>query len=78
MSEFYPSPTELFDPMLLFSKIMAQTCVIKVCKALKAVPVPGRSDSPTTLWQRAVNAAEQIVELTKVLTKSHTSKVKKK
>ncbi|KHN98029.1 citrinin biosynthesis transcriptional activator CtnR [Metarhizium album ARSEF 1941] len=65
LSKRYPSPTNGYDPMLLFAHAIAQVSVIYLCKEVKSMVWPNgkaRCLQPE-YQQRALNAAEHMVNL---------------
>lgn len=77
LSNHYPSPDEGYDPMLLFTNIMAQATVIYICKGVKSMTwSEGRErDMAQGYEQRALSAAGRIITLATVLTDFHLFKV---
>lgn len=79
LSQCYPSPTEAYDPLLLFANILSQATVIYSCKGMiesVAKPVDLVEASPEVLecQHRALAAAATIVRLGKALRELHFSK----
>jgi hypothetical protein len=80
LSNCYPSPTETYDPMLLFASILGQATVIYCCKGmmrLEARPVNSIESSTEALdcQQRALAAIATIVRFAKALCELHVSRV---
>ncbi|CZR55663.1 uncharacterized protein PAC_05551 [Phialocephala subalpina] len=70
LSQYYPSPTEICDPMLLFANVMGHATMIYLCKAMEMVvwALDEEKALAKEYQQRASVAAEQIVHLAKALT----------
>ena len=64
------------DPMLLFAHVMGQATIIYLCKGMGSMswPVDEREALAMELQQRALAAAEQIVNLSRALTEFHLFK----
>ncbi len=73
LSQCYPAPTDVCDPMLLFANIMCQATVIYFCQGVESVI--GLDPLLFDCQQRALSAAQKIVELAKTLKDFHFSKV---
>lgn len=73
LSQHYPSPTDSYDPMLLFANIMAQATVIYLCKGMQSAawPADRGTDAAMEYQQRALDAAEKLVDLARALTEFH-------
>lgn len=69
LSQYYPSPTEMCDPMLLFTNIMAQATIMYLCQCMDSV-LQNIDDGSTLIkdyQQRALAAAEHTISLAKTL-----------
>ncbi|RAL00197.1 Zn(II)2Cys6 transcription factor [Aspergillus ibericus CBS 121593] len=80
LSQCYPSPNEVSDPLLLFANILAQATVIYYCKGIMSLfptPVDHSDASPEVMEcvNRALTAAADIVRLAKMLLEFHFSKI---
>ena len=79
LSQYYPSPTDAYDPMLLFANIMGQATIIYLCQGLnRSVEWPidhNRATFTFELQQRALMAASNMVDLARELTEFHIFKV---
>jgi hypothetical protein len=80
LSQCYPSPTEAYDPLLLFANILGQITIVYYCKGmmeLLASPVdPLKSNTEVLECQRrTLVATETVVRLGKALRELHFSKV---
>lgn len=83
LSECYPSPTETYDPLLLFANILGQATVIYSCKAtVKTTPLahnvadaPPGANISLDYEQRAIEASATIVQLGAALQDVPISKV---
>ncbi|PYH99024.1 hypothetical protein BO71DRAFT_446885 [Aspergillus ellipticus CBS 707.79] len=81
LSQCYPSPDEISDPLLLFANVMAQATVIYYCKDILAADTAPAGHSPEAAsnimecGHRALAATAAIVGLTKVLCELHFSKI---
>ncbi|KAL2833688.1 fungal-specific transcription factor domain-containing protein [Aspergillus cavernicola] len=78
LSQCYPSPTESYDPLLLFTNILAQATVIYFCKTMteSAEPInPSQSSDLTTYEDRALEACTNIIRLATTLLELPFSKV---
>ncbi|KAK9234752.1 fungal-specific transcription factor domain-containing protein [Lipomyces kononenkoae] len=81
LSQCYPSPTEAYDPLLLFANILGQTTVIYYCKGMIESVVCATVDSLEAntdvleCQHRALAAAANIVRLAKGLRELHFSKI---
>ncbi|KAK2592583.1 hypothetical protein QQS21_009728 [Conoideocrella luteorostrata] len=76
LSTCYPSPTSGYDPMLLFAHVIAQASVMYLCKELNSMlwsNAKARS-LRTEYHQRALNAAEHLVNLARALVEYHVFK----
>lgn len=76
LSQYYPSPTQICDPMLSFAHIMGQASVIHLYKGMESVVWAIDEGAWVVEYQRrALNAAQEIVKLAKGLTEFHFFKV---
>ncbi|KAK9364851.1 fungal-specific transcription factor domain-containing protein [Lipomyces kononenkoae] len=80
LSQCYPSPTEAYDPLLLFANILGQATVVYYCKGMiESVggPINSFEASAEVLdsHHRALSAAATIVRLANALRDLHFSKV---
>lgn len=81
LSECYPSPTETYDPLLLFANIFCQATVIYFCKAMVKTTPHNTADTPPganislDYEQRALEASAIIVKLGTALQDVPISKV---
>ncbi|KAK9319018.1 fungal-specific transcription factor domain-containing protein [Lipomyces orientalis] len=80
LSQCYPSPTEAYDPLLLFANILGQATVVYYCKGMMesvASPVDLLEASTEVLEcrHRALAATATIVRLAKSLRELHFSKI---
>lgn len=75
LSQYYPSPIETSDPILLFSNIMAQATVIYFCKGMRSVASDDHDGQLAQAYeQRALGAAEKIIAYAQVLRDFHIFK----
>ncbi|KAK9491685.1 transcription factor [Lipomyces doorenjongii] len=79
LSQCYPSPTEAYDPLILFANILGQATVVYFCKGMMnsvASPIdPLEASTEVSECQhRAIAAATTIVRLAKALRELHFSK----
>ncbi|KZF21089.1 hypothetical protein L228DRAFT_166122 [Xylona heveae TC161] len=80
LSQCYPSPTEVFEPLLLFANILGQATVVYFCKAMvESVGSPidsSQGDSDVFYYQnRALDASATIVHLAVTLRDLPSSKI---
>ncbi|KAH9897519.1 fungal-specific transcription factor domain-containing protein [Xylariomycetidae sp. FL2044] len=80
LSQFYPTPAGTDDPLQLFASILGQATTIYYCKVvLEAASSRGTSPGPNTKLQqyqkRALDAAGELVQLSKILADLHFSKI---
>nr|UBX54553.1 fungal Zn(2)-Cys(6) binuclear cluster domain [Aspergillus sp.] len=76
LSQYYPSPAQICDPMLSFAHIMGQASVIHLYKGMESVVWAIDEGAWVVEHQRrALNAAQEIVKLAKGLTEFHFFKV---
>ncbi|PWY79120.1 hypothetical protein BO70DRAFT_362897 [Aspergillus heteromorphus CBS 117.55] len=80
LSQCYPPPDEISDPLLLFANVLAQTTIIYYCKDMMAPEPMSAVHSPENAkvmecQHRALAATAAIVRLTKVLCELHFSKI---
>ena len=79
--QFYPSPTETYDPLLLFANILGQATVIYCCKIAMELPAPPAADAwrwsseLSNYQRRALEASSAIVGLASTLRELPFSKV---
>lgn len=76
LSQYYPSPTEVYDPMLLFTNIMAQATIIYLCQCMESV-LPNIDNGRTLAieyQQRALAAAERTISLATALVEFNSFK----
>lgn len=79
LSQSFPSPTEAFDPLLLFANILAQATVVYFCNGVME-SVANSSDPLEACTEvlecqnRALTATKTIVLLAKALRELHFSK----
>ena len=76
----YPSPTESYDPMLLFVNILSQATVVHFCKAMinsAEIPVENSQASSelSNYHNRALEASANIIRLATTLRELPFSKV---
>lgn len=80
LSQYYPSPTESYDPLLLFANILGQATIIYFCKAMTDT-VAGSSSSIhgnaeiLNYKARALEASSAIIRLASTLRELPFSKV---
>ncbi|KAJ5310737.1 uncharacterized protein N7443_003198 [Penicillium atrosanguineum] len=80
LSQYYPSPTESYDPLLLFANILGQATIIYFCKAMTdTVADSNRSNNEITeilnYKARALEASAAIIRLASTLRELPFSKV---
>ncbi|PYI09913.1 hypothetical protein BO78DRAFT_426914 [Aspergillus sclerotiicarbonarius CBS 121057] len=80
LSQDYPSPNEVSDPLLSFANILAQATVIYYCKGMMSSLSTSldHSDASSEAMEcehRALSAATAIVHLAKTLSELHFSKI---
>lgn len=76
LSQYYPSPTQICDPMLSFAHIMGQASVIHLYKGMASVVWAVDDGAWVVEYQRrALSAAQEIVKLAKGLTEFNFFKV---
>ncbi|KAL4812710.1 fungal-specific transcription factor domain-containing protein [Aspergillus spinulosporus] len=76
LSQYYPSPAQICDPMLFFAHIMGQASVIHLYKGMESVMWAIDEGGWVVEYQRrALNAAQEIVRLAKGLTEFHFFKI---
>jgi len=76
LSQYYPSPTQICDPLLSFAHIMGQASVIHLYKGMEAVVWAVDKEAWVLEYRRrAFNAAQEIVRLAKGLTEFNYFKV---
>ncbi|KAJ5953511.1 hypothetical protein N7454_000407 [Penicillium verhagenii] len=75
LSQYYPSPTQICDPMLSFAHIMGQASVIHLYKGMESI-VWAVDEGALVLEyrRRALSAAQEIVKQAKGLTKIYIFK----
>ncbi|PWY85832.1 hypothetical protein BO94DRAFT_467742, partial [Aspergillus sclerotioniger CBS 115572] len=78
--EYYPSPNEVFDPLLLFANVLAHSTVIYYCKGMMStLPTSiDRSDTTPEVLEcehRALAAAAAIIRLANTFPELHFSKI---
>lgn len=75
LNQHYPSQAETHDPLLLFAHVLSQATVIYLCKStMEARPILA-SDDTEQCRERALQAAEIIVQLGEIMHELHFSKV---
>ncbi|CEJ61681.1 hypothetical protein PMG11_10205 [Penicillium brasilianum] len=71
LSQFYPPPTESYDPLLLFANILGQATVIYFCKAMNDTTADGSLDTNNSEFiqyqYRALEASTNIISLASIL-----------
>lgn len=80
LSQFYPSPIESYDPLLLFANILGQATIIYFCKAMTdtvADPSGRGQENPEIMnyKARALEASAAIIRLASTLRELPFSKV---
>ncbi|KAJ5568672.1 hypothetical protein N7450_011158 [Penicillium hetheringtonii] len=76
LSQYYPSPTQICDPLLSFAHIMGQASVIHLYKGMEAVVWAVDKEAWVLEYRRrAFNAAQEIVRLAKGLTEFNYFKI---
>jgi hypothetical protein len=78
--QYYPSPTESYDPLLLFANILGQATVIYFCKAMTDTVAETNGSmhgNPEILnyKTRALEASSEIIRLASTLRELPFSKV---
>lgn len=81
LSESYASPSQVYDPMLLFANIMSQATILYVSRRMigsDSQPMGvSQTDIDTERQQRAIAAADNMVDLAKTLLDFHIFKVRR-
>lgn len=72
LSQCYPSPTEAYDPLLLFASILGQATVIYFCKMIMDSTIIPNSESEVNVdlfdpQNRALDASTNIIRLASTL-----------
>lgn len=76
LSQYYPSPTQIYDPVLSFANIMGQASVIYLYKGMESVAwVVDDGARVVEYRRRALSAAHEIAKLAKGLTEFNFFKV---
>ncbi|KAJ5301958.1 hypothetical protein N7508_006821 [Penicillium antarcticum] len=80
LSQYYPSPTKAYDPLLLFAIILGQVTVIYFCKAtMEPMPAsisPLQGDTEFSNYQnRALEASETVIHLATTLCEVPVAKI---
>ncbi|KAJ5218167.1 fungal-specific transcription factor domain-containing protein [Penicillium cinerascens] len=80
LSQYYPSPTESYDPLLLFANILGQATVIYFCKNMTNTVAESSSSMDgnaeiLNYKNRALEASSAIIRLASTLRELHFSKV---
>lgn len=80
LSQFYPSPIESYDPLLLFANILGQATVIYFCKAMTdtVADLSGQGHGNPEILNykaRALEASAAIIRLASTLRELPFSKV---
>lgn len=75
LAQYYPSPIETYDPMLLFSNIMAQATVINFCRGMRSIAGGDHDGQLAHAYEeRGLAAAEKMISLARVLKDFHIFK----
>jgi hypothetical protein len=80
LSQYYPSPIKVYDPLLLFANILGQVTVIYFCKAMmestpsSADPLQGDTEF-SDYRNRALEASTTIIHLATTLCELPVAKV---
>jgi hypothetical protein len=76
LSQYYPSPAQICDPLLSFAHVMGQASVIHLYKGMESVVWAVDKEAWVVEYQRrAFNAAQEIVKMAKGLTELNLFKV---
>lgn len=80
LSQYYPSPTDSYDPLLLFANILSQATIIYFCKAMTDIMADSDGsdhENPEILnyKARALEASAAIIRLASTMRELPFSKV---
>lgn len=78
LNQHYSSPAEAHDPLLLFAQILSQATVIYLCKSTIEARPNQEDVEMDHCRERALRAAETIVQLGNIMHKLHFSKVNRR